>query len=50
VTLEEAEGAQVTKDYGKLLWRIKLQPGESKKIRVVYTLKFPEDKFVAEKN
>jgi len=50
VTLEEAEGAQVTKDYGKLLWRIKLQPGESKKIRVVYTLKFPEDKLVAEKN
>jgi uncharacterized protein (TIGR02231 family) len=50
VTLEEAEGAQVTKDYGKLLWRVKLQPGESKKIRVVYTLKFPEDKFVAEKN
>ncbi len=50
VSLDEAEGAQVTKDYGKLLWRIKLQPGESKKIRVVYTMKFPEDKMVAEKN
>jgi uncharacterized protein (TIGR02231 family) len=50
VSLDEAEGAQVTKDYGKLLWRIKLQPGESKKVRVVYTMKFPEDKMVAEKN
>jgi uncharacterized protein (TIGR02231 family) len=50
VSLDEAEGAQVTKDYGKLLWRIKLQPGESKKVRVVYTMKFPEDKLVAEKN
>lgn len=49
VTLEEADGAQITKDFGKLLWRIKLQPGESKKIRMVYSVKYPEDKMVAEK-
>ena len=50
VTLEEADGAQITKDYGKLLWRIKLQPGENKKIKLVYSVKFPEDKLIAEKN
>ncbi len=50
VTLDEAEGAQITKENGKALWRIKLQPGESKKIRMVYTLKFPEEKMVVEKN
>lgn len=50
VTLEEADGAQITKDYGKLLWRIKLQPGESKKIKMIYSVKFPEDKMIAEKN
>ncbi len=50
VTLEEADGAQITKDYGKLLWRIKLQAGESRKIKMVYSVKFPEDKMVAEKS
>ncbi len=50
VTLEEADGAEITKDYGKLLWRLKLQPGENKKIRLVYAVKYPEDKLVAEKS
>ena len=50
VTLDEAEGAQVTKEYGKLLWRIKLQPGESMKLKTIYTVKFPEERMVSEKN
>jgi uncharacterized protein (TIGR02231 family) len=50
VTLDESSNAEITKDYGKLLWRITLKPGESKKVRVIYTLKFPEDKMVSEKN
>ncbi|MBK7690508.1 MAG: DUF4139 domain-containing protein [Bacteroidetes bacterium] len=49
VTLEEADGAQITRDYGKLLWRIKMLPGESKKIRMVYSVKFPEEKAIVEK-
>lgn len=49
VTLEESDGAKITKDYGKLLWRITLQPGESKKIKMMYSVKYPEDKMVAEK-
>ncbi|MCC7029257.1 MAG: DUF4139 domain-containing protein [Chitinophagaceae bacterium] len=50
VNLEEADGAKITKDYGKLLWRVKLLPGESKKIRMVYSVKYPEDKIVAERS
>jgi len=50
VSLEEGSGAEITKEYGKMLWRIKLQPGESKKIKTVYSIKFPDDKMVAEKN
>jgi uncharacterized protein (TIGR02231 family) len=50
VTLDEASNAEVTKDYGKLLWRIKLKAGESKKVRVIYSIKFPEDKMVNEKS
>lgn len=50
VELEEAVGAQITKDYGKVLWRVKLQPGESKKVKLVYSVRYPEDKFIAEKN
>ncbi len=50
VTLDEDSNAEITKDYGKLLWRITLKPGESKKVRVIYTIKYPEEKMVSEKN
>lgn len=48
VTLEDANGATVTTEYGKLLWKIKLQPNESRKIKLVYTIKYPKDKQVKE--
>jgi uncharacterized protein (TIGR02231 family) len=50
VTLDESDGAEVTKEFGKLLWRIKLNPGESKKVRLIYSLKFADDKKVIENN
>jgi hypothetical protein len=48
--VEEIKDAIVTAEYGKVLWKLKLQPGEQKKVRLEYTLKFPEDKKVVEKN
>lgn len=48
VTLEDANGATVTTEYGKLLWKLKLQPNESRKIKLVYTIKYPKDKQVKE--
>lgn len=50
VDLEESTGAEIVKEYGKLLWRLKLQPGETRTIKMVYSIKFPEDKPVVEKN
>jgi uncharacterized protein (TIGR02231 family) len=48
VTLEDSNGATITEEYGKLLWKIKLQPNESRKIKLVYTIKYPKDKQVKE--
>jgi uncharacterized protein (TIGR02231 family) len=50
VSLDEAKEAQITKEYGKLAWKIKLQPGESKKLRFDYTIKYDETKTIVEKN
>jgi uncharacterized protein (TIGR02231 family) len=50
VEVPEIKDAEITKEYGKVLWTLKLQPGEQKKVRLEYTLKFPEDKKVVEKN
>lgn len=46
VEVEELAGAEYTADYGRLLWKIKLAPSESKKIRFIYSVKFPKDKQV----
>lgn len=48
VSLDNADGATVTEEYGKLVWKIKLQPNESKKIKLVYTVKYPKDKQISE--
>ncbi len=50
VSLDESNGATVTEEYGKLVWKIKLQPNEAKKIKLVYTIKYPKDKEVREAN
>ena len=46
VEIEEMEGASYTPEYGKVLWKLELAPGESKKIRFVYSVKYPKDKQV----
>lgn len=44
--LEDNGGAIVNEELGILAWNIKLKPGESKKIRFSYTIKYPKDKKV----
>ena len=44
--LEDNGGALVNEELGILAWNIKLKPGESKKIRFSYTIKYPKDKKV----
>lgn len=44
VELVDQGSASVNADLGVLTWRLELQPGESKKVRFAYTVKYPKDK------
>lgn len=50
VTPEDLSGAEYTKDYGKLLWRVNVPAGQSKKIRFTYSIKYPKDKAITFQN
>jgi len=45
--LTDAGGALVNAEIGVLTWKINLKPGESKKFRFTYTVKYPKDKKIA---
>ncbi len=44
VKLDDTGGAIVNDETGVLTWKIDLKPGESKKLRFSYTVKYPKDK------
>jgi uncharacterized protein (TIGR02231 family) len=44
VTLEDGSDAMVNAETGVLTWKIDLKPGESKKVRFSYSVKYPKDK------
>ncbi len=44
VILNESDKAKYNAETGKLEWTVTLKPGESKKIRFSYTIKYPSDK------
>ncbi len=46
ITLEESDGAGYNEKIGKLLWKLKILPGKSKKVHFVYTVKYPKKKVV----
>lgn len=48
VTLSESGDAEVDNETGFLKWNVKLKPGESKKYRFSYQLKYPKDKVLQE--
>ena len=39
-------GSEVNKDTGVLTWKLQLAPGETKKFRISYSIKYPKDKTV----
>ncbi len=41
-----SSNGEVDEETGIITWNIKLQPGESKKIRFSYTVKYPKDKMI----
>jgi uncharacterized protein (TIGR02231 family) len=44
VNLEDKGDAMVNPETGVLTWKVNLKPGESKKFRFSYTVKYPKDK------
>ncbi|SFW88765.1 DUF4139 domain-containing protein [Chitinophaga sancti] len=46
VEVLETSGADVNQDLGILNWNIELAPGESKKYKLSYSVKYPKDKMV----
>lgn len=44
--LLESGGAEVNKETGVLTWRMELGAGESRKVRISYSVKYPKDKAV----
>lgn len=44
VKLESDGGAMVNAETGVLTWKVDLKPGESKKLRFSYSVKYPKDK------
>lgn len=44
VKLEDDGDAEVNSETGTLSWKLNLKPGESKKMRFSYSIKFPKDK------
>ncbi len=47
IELVESDGAAVNTETGVLTWKLNLAPGETKKVRLSYTVKYPKDKVIA---
>ena len=46
ITVDDQDGAELTKETGILKWNVTVPAGASKKIRFGYSLKYPKDKQV----
>ena len=46
VTIDEISGATYNELTGQLSWLVSLNPGESKSIKIAFTLKYPKDKVI----
>ncbi len=44
VELLESSAAEINKEIGVLTWKLQLAPGESKKVRISYSVKYPKGK------
>ncbi len=44
VTLDEEDGAEYNKDFGKLKWELQIPANQSKRVRFSYSVKYPKDK------
>jgi uncharacterized protein (TIGR02231 family) len=47
VELLDKDGAEYVPTYGKLTWKLDIKPGQNKKVKFSYSMKYPKDKNVA---
>lgn len=47
IELLKDDGAKVNKETGVLTWELKLKPGETKKVRISYKVRYPKDQVIA---
>ena len=45
--MEEISGARYDKDSGKLVWDLEIAGGTTKKLKLVYSVKYPKDKKIS---
>jgi len=48
VEIQEKSGATYSKEYGKLIWNLKIQPNSSKTLKLEYSIEFPKGKEITE--
>jgi len=46
ITMVKDDGAKINADTHIMTWELKLQPGETKKIRISYTVRYPKDRVI----
>jgi uncharacterized protein (TIGR02231 family) len=46
VEIEEKSGAEFFPDYGEVVWNMHLNAGETKKITLIYTVKYPKNQHI----
>lgn len=46
VKVDEISGAKYDEAYGSILWKLKIKPGETQKVKLVYSVKYPKGKII----
>ena len=44
IDLEESSGARVNSVTGKIVWELNLSPGETKELRLIYSVRYPKER------
>lgn len=47
IELLQSDGATINKETGELLWKLNIASGETKKVRISYSVKYPTDRVLA---
>lgn len=46
ITMLKDDGAKINADTHIMTWEVKLSPGETKKVRISYTVRYPKDRVI----